>query len=316
MPILGIIASGISGNLSNITSAFATDGTAPLTNTFGSNAQYFTQGYIYWGAGRGLSVPGNADKHFTIYQRTTSSSTWSVLNSSTRQGQFSANAYPVNGKWIKACGEYGGPLNDVESLTYGGSWTSETSYPISCQFNGGTAMNNVGYFVCGNNGTSDISAVYSYTGTGTWTTQTNYPETLSFTVYNVAANATKVFVFGGTKVGNTTQSSLVYSYTGSGSWVAETSMPVAGGTRQEAINVVWDSSKGRFWRIPTAGGVTSLMYTYTGTGAWTNQGNISAALSAKRTSYTKNLVYASNKIWAIGGDYNALHGSTLVMGVQ
>lgn len=316
MTLLGIVASAITNNLSKIASPFATDGTAPLTNTFGSNGVFFTQGYIYWGAGRGTSTVSDSSKHFTIYSRTTSSSTWSVLNASTQQGQFSANAYPVNGKWIKACGEYGGALNSVESMSYGSSWSVETNYPISCQFNGGAAMGNVGYFACGNNGSSDISAVYSYTGSGSWTTQTSYPEALSFAVYNVAANATKVFVFGGTKPGNTVQSSLVYSYTGSGSWVAETSIPVVGGLRENAINVVWDSSKGRFWRIPTAGSATSLIYTYTGTGAWTNEGNISAALSSRRTSYTKNLVYASNKIWAIGGDYNAQHGSALVMGVN
>jgi len=304
MPILGIIAASITGNLSSIVSTFTADGNLPITNAFNGVFKVFTEGRMYWNGGRDT----NTATTFTTYYRATNNTTWTVGPNKLDNGQTAANAYPVNNKWIKGPGEYGGGQNVVESLQYNGSWTRETNYPISTCYMGGSALNNRAYFIGGNANGPTTNAVYSYSGSGSWQAETAFPYAGEAPTYATVTKGSRVYVIG--SQGNSTQ---VYSYSGSGSWQAETSIPTGynGTAVYNSISdriYIWNSSDSG-----GGGGTYPAIYSYTGSGAWRfekNQPSVNNAASWKLAHSFGDVV------WAVGGSYNRQASQVFKMTVK
>jgi hypothetical protein len=275
---------------------FTQETNLPLTSTFGTVANGFTEGYVYWGGGRDQA----AANFYSFYSRTVASQTWTYRNTKNQIGQFQAAAYPVGStnKWLKTGGEYGGALSASESMVYGGSWTNETNYPILIHFNGMGVIRNtkVAYSVAGSQpGSVYITAVYSYTGSGSWSAQTNYPANATNIMYHVVSLPTKVVVCGG--YNGTVDTSAVYSYTGSGSWTAESSLPSSIVTNGYYASYVYNPDTAKVYVITNQ---TNDFYYWTGSGAWT--------LGGKRTGYVtsgypKDLAAVGTSLFALGGDY-------------
>jgi hypothetical protein len=305
MPLLGIIASGISGNLSAVVSTFVADGSLPITNSFNGVMKVFTEGRIYWNPGRD-STTGTA---FTTYYRATNNTTWAVGPSKLDNGQSAANAYPVNNKWIKGPGEYGGGQNVVESLQYNGSWTRETSYPIFTCYMAGSALNNRAYFIGGNANGPTTNAVYSYSGSGSWQTETVFPVSGAGSTYGTATKGSRVYV-----VGNASDSTQVYSYSGSGSWQAETSVPTGYGQQTAVYNQI--SDRIFIWHTNDnggAGGTYPGIYSYTGAGSWRLEANQPSVSNAASWRYAHSF---GDTIWAMGGNYNRQSSQVFKMTVR
>jgi len=300
MPILGVIASGITGNLPTFITNFTQEGSLPLTNTFNAIANGFTEGKVYWGGGRAADT----NSFYSFYSRTTTSSTWTYENAKPNQGQARSTAYPVGStdKWIQNGGEYGGALNDVQSMVYGGSWVTETNYPITVSYNGFAAIRNtkIGYSFAGTNG-GNITTAYSYTGSGSWTAQTAYPTAVRALQYQSVGLPTKVVGCGG--FDGSAQISLVYSYTGSGSWVAETSLPASLNTTDATF--VYNPTTAKVYGMCNA---NTNFYYWTGSGAWVLGGTRSAMTTGQ---VQKALAAVSTSLFALGGDYNTGAASSL-----
>lgn len=275
---------------------FTQETNLPLTSTFGTIANGFTEGYVYWGGGR----DSNAANFYSFYSRTTSSQTWTYQNTKNQIGQFQASAYPVGStnKWLKNGGEYGGALSASESMVYGGSWSNETNYPVSIHYNGMGVIRNtkVAYSIAGSQpGGVYITSVYSYTGSGSWSSQTNYPINNDGIYYKTVSLPTKVAVCGGGNAGG--DLSVVYSYTGSGSWTLENNLPSDVVTNGYYATYVYNPDTAKVYVITNN---TTNFYYWTGSGAWT--------LGGKRTSYAtsgypKNIAAVGTSLFALGGDY-------------
>jgi len=294
MPILGIIAAGISGHLTVFTENFTAQTNLPLTSTFNAISHGFTDGVVYWGGGRDESTA----TFYSFYSRTTTSGTWTYKNAKPNQGQARANAYPIGStnKWFQCGGEYGGALDDVQSMVYNGNWVSETNYPILIHYNGMGAIQNtkIGYSIAGGQPSSVfITAVYSHTGTGSWISQTNYPVNCTEIQGRTVGLPTKVVVVGGITTASALLS-LVYSYTGSGAWVAETSFP--SGAVHGQSRAVYSNTTAKVYVYTPA---TTDFYYWTGSGAWTNGGTRSAITSTNN----KSIAAVGDHIFLLGGDY-------------
>ena len=295
--LIGVIAG------SRLPSAFVTNFTqetnVPLTSTFGTVANGFTEGYVYWGGGRDQS----ATNFYSFYSRTVASQTWTYQNAKNKIGQFQASAYPVGStnKWLKNGGEYGGALNDVESMVYGGGWSNETNYPILIHYNGMGAIINtkVAYSIAGSQpGSVAITAVYSYTGSGSWSSQTNYPTNAEHLQYKTVSLPTKVVACGGSVVAGAHNLSAVYSYTGSGSWTLENNLPSDLSTNSYAAAYVYNPDTLKVYAITP--NTTNFYYWAGGSGGWTLGG---VRTGYTNSSYPKNLAAVSTSLFALGGDY-------------
>jgi hypothetical protein len=294
MTILGIIASSFAQG--SFVQNFTQETNLPLTSTFGTIANGFTEGYVYWGGGRDQS----ATNFYSFYSRTVASQTWTYQNSKNQIGQFRASAYPVGStnKWLQNGGEYGGALNTSESMVYGGSWTNETSYPISIHYNGMGVIRNtkVAYSIAGSQpGSVYITSVYSYTGTGSWSAQTAYPTNADTIQYKVVSLPTKVVVCGGANASG--DLSAVYSYTGSGSWTLENNLPSDLKTNSYYATYVYNPDTSKVYAITNQ---TTNFYYWTGSGAWTLGG---IRNSYSQSGYPKNIAAVGTSIFALGGDY-------------
>jgi len=295
--LLSVIASSYDTSL--FLTNFTQEGSLPLTSTFNTVANGFTEGYVYWGGGRDAAT----NNFYSFYSRTTTSSTWTYKNAKANIGQAQAGCYPVGStsKWLKNGGEYGGAQNTVESMVYNGAWGAETNYPILIHYNGMGAIVNtkVGYSIAGSQpGSVYITSVYSYTGSGSWTAQTNYPINCTNIQIRTVSGASKVAVLGGY---TSTYLSSVYSYTGSGSWVAEASLPASLNTND--LSAVYAPDTGKVYTLSQG---TTDFYYWTGSGAWIF-GGTRAALTT--SGYAKNLAAVGTNLFALGGDYNGVYAS-------
>lgn len=217
-----------------------------------------------------------------------------------------ASAYPVGStnKWIQCGGEYGGALDDVQSMVYNGNWVSETAYPILIKYNGMAVITDtkIGYSIAGDNAGGYVRSVYSYTGSGSWTAQTAYPTDAVDIMYHAASLPTKAVICGGRNASGNL--SLVYSYTGSGSWTAEANLPSSLSTNNYTATFNYNASVAKVFGM-SAG--NNDFYYWSGSGAWTLGGTRTATSGG---SYAKQLASVSTSLFLMGGDHPGSSGTT------
>lgn len=165
----------------------------PITGVVGTTA-HFAAGYA------------GGSNHYT----STNMSSFSSQTAFPATGMRSASGIGNNGKFFTS-GGYRDPIASFDRSSYsfsGGTWTTETSYPIDTDTPGMFAFDNSKYyFVTG--------STYSYSG-GTYTAETSPPAGIAGFFLGQSVYQNRFYGSGG---GGTSW----YSWTGSGGWRTETS---------------------------------------------------------------------------------------------